>query len=145
MSEANNQARLLEQLTALASRAAYVCAHDYEAHKPVGTRLLAISDLKAEYNRTAQLLKEIQESGGSEPAATKTEEAKHVGISDVFCCHVERAVSALKYRRDALLRDMEGMPKSISKVMDEGRENDVRAIAALEEWLQQNADISDRR
>lgn len=84
MNEANNQARLLEQLVALASRAAYVCAHDYEAHKPVGTRLLAIADLKAEYDRTAQLLKEIQESGGRAPDAYKTAEDKHVGISDLL-------------------------------------------------------------
>ena len=72
MNEANNQARLLEQLVALASRAAYVCAHDYEAHKPVGTRLIAIADLKAEYDQSAQLLKEIQESGGRAPDAAKT-------------------------------------------------------------------------
>lgn len=49
--------RLREQLERLAMSAAYVCAHDYES-PVVGTRLIAISDLRAEYARTVIVLKE---------------------------------------------------------------------------------------
>lgn len=52
--------RLREQLVALASRAAYVCAHDYREKAPAGTRMIAIEDLKDEYKRTVIVLRETQ-------------------------------------------------------------------------------------
>jgi len=83
MSEANNQARLVEQLKAMIKRTNYVCHHNFDDGTKCGTRLIAVGDLAAEANRSIELLQEI-ESGGRQPAMTKTAEAKHVGISDLF-------------------------------------------------------------
>ena len=41
-----------EQLIRLASRVAYVLAHDYRLGSPVGTREVALRDLKMEYSIT---------------------------------------------------------------------------------------------
>lgn len=45
-----------EQLIRLASRAAYVLAHDYRT-TTVGTREIALDDLRLEYNNTVEHLK----------------------------------------------------------------------------------------
>ena len=44
-----------EQLGAMVRRSLYVCAHRYDKNDPVGTRLIAISDLKAETERALKL------------------------------------------------------------------------------------------
>lgn len=103
MIEAKIQARLIEQLAALASRSAYVCAHDYES-KTVGTRLMAIADLKAEFERTSQLFQELNESGALSPEAAPNSEAiasslKRAG-SGAPDCDVELAIALSRYVHD---------------------------------------------
>jgi hypothetical protein len=45
-----------EQLGAMIRRSLYVCAHRYDKDAPVGTRVIAIEDLKAETERALKLL-----------------------------------------------------------------------------------------
>jgi hypothetical protein len=73
MSEANSQARLVEQLKAMIKRTEYVCQHNYDDGTECGTRLIAVGDLAAESNRAAVLLKEL-EAGGRKSAASKMPE-----------------------------------------------------------------------
>ena len=73
MSEANNQARLVEQLKAMINRTQYVCQHKYGDGTKCGTRLIAIGDLAAESNRAGRLLEEL-EAGDSVPAVSQTSE-----------------------------------------------------------------------
>lgn len=44
-----------EQLGAMVRRSLYVCAHHYGKDDPVGTRVVAIEDLKAETERALKL------------------------------------------------------------------------------------------
>lgn len=44
-----------EQLGSMVRRSLYVCAHKYTKDSPVGTRLVAIADLKAETERALKL------------------------------------------------------------------------------------------
>lgn len=52
--------RLQEQLWTMVRRASYVCAHNYSPDAPVGTREIAIEDLRAETRRTIDLLLELE-------------------------------------------------------------------------------------
>ena len=52
--------RLQEQLWTMVRRASYVCAHNYDPSAPVGTREIAIEDLRAETGRTIDLLLESE-------------------------------------------------------------------------------------
>ena len=64
--------RLREQLEALALRADYVCVHRYEAIDPVGTRVVAINDLRAETRRAFDTLSETENEKLSDGSPTKT-------------------------------------------------------------------------
>ncbi len=48
---------LEDALSSLSDRAQYVCAHRYGAQDPVGTRIVAVSDLKSEIVRANRTLK----------------------------------------------------------------------------------------
>jgi hypothetical protein len=47
---------LYEALTNLMSRAEYVCAHRYGASDPVGTRIIAVEDLRQEIQRAREAM-----------------------------------------------------------------------------------------
>ena len=53
---------LRRQLQRLISRSEYVCAHRYDAGSPVGTREMAVGDLRAETERAKRLLMQTAKS-----------------------------------------------------------------------------------
>lgn len=48
-----------DALLPLIDRARYVCAHRYGKHDPVGTRLVAINDLRDELHRVESALEKL--------------------------------------------------------------------------------------
>lgn len=48
---------LEEQMDKLISRAEYVCAHKFGENDPVGTRIIAVSDLNGEIRRAKKMLR----------------------------------------------------------------------------------------
>ena len=56
---AKTESKLRELLAALLSRAAYVCAHKFGQKDPVGTRVIAVDDLRAEIARVVAALRKL--------------------------------------------------------------------------------------
>lgn len=50
-------AELEEELKRMISRAEYVCAHKYGESNPIGTRIIAVSDLQGQLNHAKRVLR----------------------------------------------------------------------------------------